>query len=237
VLRTLGDLRIGTTIRDERCGGRPLAATFQGRLRPEQQRAAEALLAHDTGVLAATTAFGKTVIGAWLIAERRVSTLVLVHRRQLLDQWIERLAMFLGSPSEAIGRIGGGRRRPTGLIDVAVVQSLIRTGVVDDCVADYGHLIVDECHHLPARSFEQVARQAKARFVAGLSATVTRKDGHHPIVFMQCGPRPASRRRAHASRGPAIRAPGAGTAYGVPAAGCRKRTSAWSSGALSGADR
>jgi hypothetical protein len=188
VLLTLGDLGIATLIRDERCTGRQLAATFQGRLRPEQQRAAEALLAHDAGVLAATTAFGKTVIGAWLIAERRVSTLVLVHRRQLLEQWIERLAMFLDLPPEPIGRIGGGRRRPTGLVDVAVIQSLARKSVVDDGVADYGQLIVDECHHLSAHSFEQVARQAKARFVVGLSATVTRKDGHHPIVFMQCGP-------------------------------------------------
>jgi superfamily II DNA or RNA helicase/very-short-patch-repair endonuclease len=187
-LKTLCDLKIDATIRDERSGGRPLTVTFQGRLRPEQRAAAEAMLAHDTGVLAATTAFGKTVIGAWLIAERRVSTLVLVHRRQLLDQWIERLAMFLGLPSEAIGRIGGGRRRPTGFVDVAVIQSLVRKGVVDDCMADYGQLIVDECHHLSAHSFEQVARQAKARFVAGLSATVTRKDGHHPIIFMQCGP-------------------------------------------------
>jgi superfamily II DNA or RNA helicase/very-short-patch-repair endonuclease len=188
VLRTLGELGIATSIRDERSGGRPLAATFQGELRPEQRAAAEALLAHDTGVLAATTAFGKTVIGAWLIAERRVSTLVLVHRRQLLEQWIKRLAMFLGLTSEAIGRIGGGHRRPTGVIDVAVMQSVTRKGVVDDAVAEYGQLIVDECHHLPARSFELVAGQAKARFVAGLSATVTRKDGYHPIVFMQCGP-------------------------------------------------
>ena len=187
-LRTLGDLKIDATIRDERCGGKQLAASFQGQLRPEQRVAAEAMLAHDSGVLAATTAFGKTVIGAWLIAERRVSTLVLVHRRQLLDQWIERLAMFLGLPPEAIGRVGGGRRRPTGLVDVAVVQSLVRKGIVDDSVADYGQLIVDECHHLSARSFEQVARQAKARFVVGLSATVARKDGHHPIIFMQCGP-------------------------------------------------
>jgi hypothetical protein len=188
VLKTLGDLAISTTIRDERSVGRPLAATFNGELRPEQKAAANALMAHDTGVLAATTAFGKTVIGAWLIAERRVSTLVLVHRRQLLDQWIERLAMFLGLPTAAIGRIGGGRRRPTGLVDVAVMQSLVRKGVVDDSVAEYGQIIVDECHHLSARSFEQAARQAKARFVVGLSATVTRKDGHHPIIFMQCGP-------------------------------------------------
>ena len=146
------------------------------------------MLAHDTGVLAATTAFGKTVVAAWLIAQRGVSTLVLVHRRQLLDQWIERLSAFLGVPAKSIGRIGGGRSRPTGLLDVAVIQSLVRKGVVDDRVADYGHLIVDECHHLSAHSFEQVARQAKARFVVGLSATVARKDGHHPIIFMQCGP-------------------------------------------------
>jgi superfamily II DNA or RNA helicase/very-short-patch-repair endonuclease len=185
---TLAELGVAASIRDERCGGRPLAATFQGQLQPEQRAAAKALLAHDTGVLAATTAFGKTVVGAWLIAERRVSTLVLVHRRQLLDQWTERLAVFLDLPTDAIGRIGGGRRRPTGLVDVAVIQSLVRNGTVDDSIADYGQLIVDECHHLPARSFEQVARQAKARFVVGLSATVARKDGHHPIVFMQCGP-------------------------------------------------
>jgi superfamily II DNA or RNA helicase/very-short-patch-repair endonuclease len=188
VRQTLTDLGIRTSIRDERYAGRPLGMTFQGALRPEQKAAANTMLAHETGVLAATTAFGKTVVAAWLIAERGVSTLVLVHRRQLLDQWIERLSAFLGIPSKSIGRIGGGRRRPTGLLDVAVIQSLVRKGVVDDCVAEYGHLIVDECHHLSAHSFEQVARRAKARFVAGLSATVARKDGHHPIIFMQCGP-------------------------------------------------
>jgi superfamily II DNA or RNA helicase len=179
---------VRTAVRDERYGGRPLDVRFQGELRPEQQAAADAMLAHQTGVLAATTAFGKTVVAAWLIAQRGVNTLVLVHRRQLLDQWIERLAAFLGMPAKAIGRIGGGRTRPTGLLDVAIIQSLVRKGVVDDRVADYGHLIVDECHHLSAHSFEEVTRQAKARFVAGLSATIARKDGHHPIIFMQCGP-------------------------------------------------
>jgi len=188
VRQALTGLGVRTAIRDERYAGRPLEVAFQGELRPEQQTAADAMLAHETGVLAATTAFGKTVIAAWLIAQRGVSTLVLVHRRQLLDQWIERLSMFLGMPPKSIGRIGGGRNRPTGLVDVAVIQSLARKGVVDDRVADYGHVIVDECHHLSARSFEQVVRQAKARFVVGLSATVARKDGHHPIIFMQCGP-------------------------------------------------
>lgn len=184
----LADLSIRPIIRDERYGGQPSPATFHGELRPEQKVAADAMLKHDAGVLSATTAFGKTVVAAWLIAQRGVNTLVLVHRRQLLDQWVERLATFLDLPIKSTGRIGGGRNKPTGLLDVAVIQSLVRNGVVDDRVGQYGHLIVDECHHLSAHSFEQVVRRAKARFVVGLSATVTRKDGHHPIIFMQCGP-------------------------------------------------
>lgn len=188
VREVLDALKIKAVLRDERCYGAPLDVSFIGRLRPEQQAAAEAMLAHDTGVLAATTAFGKTVVAAWLIAQRGVNTLVLVHRQQLLEQWIERLSAFLGLPAENIRRLGGGRKQLTGKLDVALIQSLVRKGVVDDRVAAYGHLVVDECHHLSARSFELVARRAKARFVAGLSATVTRKDGHHPIIFMQCGP-------------------------------------------------
>ncbi len=188
VQQLLADLDIACTLRDERCHGRPLKLTFRGTLRPEQQQAADALVAHETGVLAATTAFGKTVVAAWLISRRAVNTLVLVHRRQLLDQWVQRLSAFLDVPPTAIGQIGGGRHKPTGLLDVAVIQSLVRKGVVDDRVGEYGHLVVDECHHLSARSFEEVVRRAKARFVLGLSATVTRKDGHHPIIFMQCGP-------------------------------------------------
>jgi superfamily II DNA or RNA helicase/very-short-patch-repair endonuclease len=188
VRKVLTELGVGTRIRDERHDGSSLDVTFQGALRPEQRTAAEALLRHDTGVLAATTAFGKTVVAAWLIAQRGVNALVLVHRRQLLDQWIERLSTFLGIPAKSIGRIGGGRSRLTGRVDVGIIQSLVHKGVVSDIVSDYGHLIVDECHHLSAHSFEQVARQAKARFVLGLSATIVRKDGQHPIVFMQCGP-------------------------------------------------
>lgn len=182
------DLNIRPVLRDERCSGTPLNISFNGELRTEQKAAAEALASHDIGVLSATTAFGKTVVAAWLIAERHVNTLVLVHRRQLLEQWVERLSTFLTLPAKAIGRIGGGQKKPMGNLDVALLQSLVRKGVVDDRVGEYGHLVVDECHHLSAHSFEQVARRAKARFVTGLSATVTRKDGHHPIIFMQCGP-------------------------------------------------
>jgi superfamily II DNA or RNA helicase len=188
VRQVLADLNIRPILRDERYGGQPLRVTFHGELRPDQKLAADAMVNHDTGVLSATTAFGKTVIAAWLIAQRGVNTLVLVHRRQLLDQWIERLSTFLDMPTRSIGRIGGGRSKATGMLDVAIIQSLVRQGVVDDRVGDFGQVIVDECHHLSAHSFEQVARRAKARFVVGLSATVTRKDGHHPIIFMHCGP-------------------------------------------------
>ena len=175
-------------MRDERLVGKPLEVQFLGTLTREQYAAAEALIAHETGVLAATTAFGKTVVACRLIAQRQTNTLVLVHRQQLLDQWIAQLRAFLDVPTQHIGMVRGGRRKPTGFIDVATVQSLGRKGEVSELVEEYGHLVVDECHHLSAVSFEAVARAAKAKYVLGLSATVTRKDGHHPIIFMHCGP-------------------------------------------------
>ena len=180
----LEELGIVVNVQDVRSVGRPVDTAFIGQLTPEQQVAADALLRHDTGVLAAATGFGKTVVAASVVASRRTSTLVLVHRLQLMDQWIAQLATFLDLPPSSIGQIGGGKRKPCGLVDVGVIQSLVRQNEVDDIVADYGHLVVDECHHIPAVSFEAVARRA---YVLGLSATVTRRDGHHPIVFMQCG--------------------------------------------------
>ena len=173
---------------DQRFSGVPLSVSFRGGLRPEQQTAASAMLAQDTGILAATTAFGKTVVAAWLIAQRGVNTLILVHRKQLMEQWTARLCEFLDVEEREIGRLGGGRRKLKGRIDIAMIQSLVRNGEVDDRIADYGHVIMDECHHVPAPGFAQVADRAKARYVAGLSATVTRKDGQHPALFMQCGP-------------------------------------------------
>ncbi|MBU6297370.1 MAG: DEAD/DEAH box helicase, partial [Alphaproteobacteria bacterium] len=184
----LAGLKVTLRWRDERIAGHAIAAEFCGALTTDQQSATAALLQHETGVLAATTGFGKTVVAAALIAARKTNTLILVHRRQLMEQWAARLQSFLHVPEESIGQVGGGKRKRTGIIDIAMIQSLVRKDVVDDLVADYGHLIVDECHHLSAVSFEAVARRAKAKFVLGLSATVTRKDGHHPIIFMQCGP-------------------------------------------------
>lgn len=188
VLELLSEHGIRPDVQDERESGTPLVAAFLGQLTDEQESATAALLQSDYGVLAAATAFGKTVVASRIIAARACSTLILVHRRQLMDQWVARLSAFLDIDPKRIGVIGGGKRKPTGQIDVALIQSLVRKGEVSDVVANYGQLIVDECHHLPAVSFEAVARASKAKYVLGLSATVTRKDGHHPIVFMQCGP-------------------------------------------------
>lgn len=188
VLALLRSHQVEAAVEDRREGGEPLSLSFLGKLREEQVVALNALIEHDTGVLAASPAFGKTVVAAALIAKRACSTLVLVHRRELLTQWVERLREFLSAEAADVGTIAGGRRKPTGRIDVAVIQSLVRKGEVSDLVAGYGQLIVDECHHLSAASFELVARRSKAKYVVGLSATVARRDGHQPIIFMQCGP-------------------------------------------------
>lgn len=175
-------------LRDERFAGTPIDAEFRAELRPLQQQAVSKIADYDNGILCAPTAFGKTAVAAWLIAQRTVNTLVLVHRQQLLDQWRARLAMFLGMPLKSIGQIGGGKTNRTGGIDVALLQSLHRKEEIKDFVAEYGQVIVDECHHISAFTFEQVMKQVKARYVLGLTATPTRKDGHHPIIYMQCGP-------------------------------------------------
>jgi superfamily II DNA or RNA helicase len=192
---SLGDLRallethgIAFEIADERTIGVALKLQFRGTLTAIQESAARALLAHDTGVLVAPPGVGKTVIGTYLMAERACSTLILVHRRPLLDQWLAQIALFLGVERKEIGQIGGSTRAPTGRLDVAMVQSLVRRESVLDAVAGYGQVIVDECHHVPAIQFERVLREVKARYVVGLTATPERRDGHHPIAEMQIGP-------------------------------------------------
>ncbi len=179
---------IALEVTDERVSGAPLDVRFQGTLTAVQDSAVRALLAHDTGVFVAPPGVGKTVIGTYLVASRTCSTLVLVHRRPLLDQWLAQLALFLGLDRKAIGIVAGAKRTPTGRIDVAMIQSLVRKDSVADLVAGYGQVIVDECHHLPAVQFERVLREVKARYVVGLTATPQRRDGHQPITEMQLGP-------------------------------------------------
>ncbi|MBL0125163.1 MAG: DEAD/DEAH box helicase family protein [Betaproteobacteria bacterium] len=179
---------IRSDLREERYGGEPLDVTFFGKLRLDQQSAVAAMLRQDTGVLCAPTAFGKTVATAAMIAKRGVNALVLVHRTELLKQWQERLQAFLGIGKGVIGTIGGGKAKATGKIDIAVMQSLSRQGEVNSLVENYGHVIVDECHHVGAVSFDAILKRAKAKYVLGLTATPFRRDGQQPIIFMQCGP-------------------------------------------------
>ena len=183
--------RMGAELRvkDAREEGEALEVAFQGELRPEQKAAAEAMMRHDSGVLEAGTAFGKTVLAAWMVAARGRSALVIVNRVTLQRQWIARLAQFLGLRERDIGRIGGGaRRRTTGRIDVAILQSLLRRPDAELGAMRYGFVIVDECHGLPAATFERVADRFRARFFLGFSATPVRRDGRHPVVAQQCGP-------------------------------------------------
>lgn len=187
-LSLLRENGIAFELRDERIGGQPLDVSFVGSLRPDQESSVAAMMPFDAGVLCAPTAFGKTVTAAAMIARRGVNTLVLVHRTELLKQWQERLQAFLGVGKGVIGTIGGGKAKPTGRIDIAVMQSLSRQGEVNALVEGYGHVIVDECHHVGAASFDAILKRTKAKYVLGLTATPDRRDGQQPIIFMQCGP-------------------------------------------------
>jgi len=190
--------KIELRLDDVRSIGRPLKSTFQGELRPDQQQALDAILQHEFGMLVAPTAFGKTVTAAAVIVHRKVSTLVIVHRADLMRQWQERLGSFIGLDEQKIGLIGGGKKKPTGLLDIAVIQSLARRDDLPELFAQYGQIIIDEAHHLSAQSFEAVLKQASARYILGLSATPVTSNGHHPIIFMQCGPiRHVAKRPVH----------------------------------------
>ena len=184
----LKDSGVKLELSDERYEGTGVAAEFIGELTSEQDCAVRDLLACDNGVLVAPPGSGKTLVAINIIASRRTNTLILVHLRPLMEQWLERLGAFLDVPPATVGTIGGGRASPGGLIDVGMLQSLVRKGEVKDIVTEYGMVIVDECHHIPAVSFERVLSEAKSKYVYGLTATPQRRDGHHPIVLMQCGP-------------------------------------------------
>jgi superfamily II DNA or RNA helicase len=182
---------IGLNLEDLRTEGEPLEAAFRGDLTPLQTKALEAMAAQDTGVLVAPPGVGKSVIAIALIARRKRSTLVIVNHTHLLDQWRGQLALFLGIDETEIGRIGGGtskKRKRTGRVDVAMVQSLVKPDSVDDLVAEYGQVIVDECHHASSVSFERMLGEVRARYMVGLTATPQRRDGHQAIMRMQLGP-------------------------------------------------
>nr|VFK62169.1 MAG: Helicase conserved C-terminal domain-containing protein [Candidatus Kentron sp. TUN] len=180
---------IAVEIQDKREFGRTFESVrFMGELRRDQKSAVTAITAHDTGILHAPTAFGKTVTAIGVIVKRRVNTLILTHTRQLLTQWRERIRSFLTGVE--IGTIGAGKRKPTTQIDIATYQSLMdrRNNSVSPIVGQYGQVIIDECHHISAPRFDMVLSEVRAKYVLGLTATPHRQDGHQKIVFMLAGP-------------------------------------------------
>ncbi len=192
------------SVQDERQLGQSIHVNFQGTLYPEQQMAADAMLAQDTGMLSAATAFGKTAVGAYMIAQRKVNTLILVHNREIMKNWVEDLQKFLEIQEECpeyvtpkgrhkrrksvIGTLYAAHDSVTGIIDVAMVSSLGKPGEISDVVKNYGMVIMDECHHGAALTVEAVLREVNAKYVYGLTATPKRDDGLEQKVNMQFGP-------------------------------------------------
>ena len=203
VVTLLKDNQVSYRIEDKTNHGENVTVRFKGELHEEQKAAIADLMAHDNGVLNATTAFGKTVTAIGLIAERKINTLILVHTKALLDQWKSRLEEFLEidfteedlpkkrgrkKAFSPFGTLDSKGNSLHGRIDIALMQSCLEDNGVKPFVRNYGMLIVDECHHVSAVNFERILKYANARYVYGLTATSIRKDGHQPIIFMQCGP-------------------------------------------------
>ena len=203
VIALLEDNQVAYRIEDKTNHGENITVGFKGELREEQKEAIANLIAYDNGVLNATTAFGKTITAIGLIAERKVNTLILVHTKALLEQWKSRLGEFLqidftedNHPKKRgrkkafspFGTLDSKGNSLHGKIDIALMQSCLEDSGVKPFVRDYGMLVVDECHHVSAVNFERILKYANARYVYGLTATSIRKDGHQPIIFMQCGP-------------------------------------------------
>ncbi len=203
----LKKLEIDIRFIDKIYGGKRIDVEFNGQLRDEQSLALNYLLNHDTGILSGTTAFGKTIVAIKLIAEKKVNTLILVDKVSLLSQWKEKLSEFLivneplpeppavtekkrgrKKKINVIGQLGAGKNTLSSIVDIAVMQSLSRQGEVKECVRNYGMIIADECHHASAFTYEQILKTTNAKYIYGLTATPSRKDGHHPILFMHCGP-------------------------------------------------
>lgn len=202
VINILRENNVEYTVEDKTCQGRKINVGFKGTLREEQQDAMNRMLPYTTGTLSATTAFGKTIFAISMIANRKVNTLILVHRKSLLDQWKKQLEEFLEidedipddsmkhkrkTKQSPIGVLYSGKESLHGIIDIALIQSCLEDNEVKPFVQEYGMVIVDECHHVSSVSFEQVLKKVKAKYVYGLTATPIRKDGHQPVIFMQCG--------------------------------------------------
>jgi superfamily II DNA or RNA helicase len=175
-------------IDDKRSAGQPIYVKFTGELWDDQQAAFDEVVKYNDGVLCAPPAFGKTVIGAALIAERAVSTLIIVNTTLLHDQWRDRLPKFLSLEPEEIGSLVGGKAHLTGVVDVACIGSMPGQDNLEELLQQYGQIIVDECHHMASNQYKRGLGTATPLYIFGITAEDERSDGHQPLVFMRCGP-------------------------------------------------
>ena len=187
-LKIAHDVGSSVNIFDEREKHKRIKIKFTGELRSDQKKAIKEISKYDTGVLVAPPGVGKTVLGCHIISKRKTPTLILVHRKPLMEQWIERIKEFTDIDPKEIGSFGGSKKKPKGKIDVAMIQTLSKLEDSEELLNSYGQIIVDECHHIPAVSFEAVLKKIPAKYFLGLTATPYRKDGHESIIHMQLGP-------------------------------------------------
>lgn len=188
VIKILQEASANVVIRDERIAKKKVKVEFEGQLTPIQEKAVKKIKESDLGILMAPPGAGKTVMACKLIADRKVSTLILVHRQPLLEQWKERISSFLKIPIKEIGTLSGSKKKMTGKIDVGMLQTIANLDDFTEIIEKYSQIIIDECHHIPAQTFEAILKQIPARYILGLSATPYRKDGLEKIMFLQCGP-------------------------------------------------
>jgi superfamily II DNA or RNA helicase len=188
VLELLKFNNISAEIDDQRSSGFLIDVAFKGALRDYQEPAFDALMEHDNGMLLGGTSFGKTVISAAIIAERSTNTIVLVDTSLLVEQWQRELQGFLGVGSDVVGTLSGNKDRTTGIVDVVLIQSLANSKKHVGLINRYGQVIIDECDCLGAESYEALMQTVTGKYIVGLSANKKRRDGHHPKIFMQCGP-------------------------------------------------
>jgi superfamily II DNA or RNA helicase len=175
-------------IEDQRPSRPSCEVTFHGTLTANQQLAVDAMLAHPDGVLIAPPGAGKTVMGCAIIAARKTPTLILVHRRPLLEQWRSRLETFLGLEKKEVGILTAEGISGAPIVAIGMIQTFANSSDPGALFEPFGQVIIDECHHVPAASFEAVMKTCTARHFLGLTATPQRKDGLQKILFLQCGP-------------------------------------------------
>ena len=184
VIEVLKQNHLNTVYLDKRFVKKSIFKKIKFEPKKEQIEAIENILKKDFSLCIAPPGFGKTYIGAKIIEQREVNTLVIVNKNMLLDQWCDRFVQYFGFDKKEIGYLGKGKNKLNGTLDVATMQSLKNNTSI---IKGYSFVIVDECHHIPALTFEKIIKEFQGKYILGLSATPDRKDGMQPLIYQQLG--------------------------------------------------